>query len=35
VASVSELLMIALSTGALALVFRRESGNGNDRREAH
>jgi hypothetical protein len=34
-ASVSELLMIALSTGALALVFRREFGNGGDHREAH
>jgi hypothetical protein len=34
-ASVSELLMIALSTGALALVFRREFKSGGDPREAH
>jgi hypothetical protein len=33
-ASVGEVLMIALSTGALALVFRREFGNGAHRREA-
>jgi hypothetical protein len=33
-ASLSEMLMIALSTGALALVFRREFRGGRDQREA-
>ena len=33
--SVGELLMIALSTAALALVFRREFGHGGEQREAH
>ena len=35
IAAVSELLIIALSTGALAFVFRREFGNDRDRRAAH
>jgi hypothetical protein len=34
-ASISELMMIALLTGALALVFRREFASRSDRREAH
>jgi hypothetical protein len=33
--SVGELLMIALSTAALALAFRREFGHGGEQREAH
>jgi len=34
-ASLSEMLMIVLSTGALALVFRREFRSGGDRSEVH